>query len=175
MNARIAPGGPGDKRLALELMHDPRNQAFITEERIRRLTDPVVDLVAEHKRTLAGVVPMRHRQEWQIMNDLPDGWQLRHRSRRLVVIWSLALEDDDRPWLHVSCSHAERPPLHHEMAMVKELFVGDRYAYAVWPPVDRYVNLHAHVLHLWAPWWPESEGLPLPELSKVLPSGERSI
>lgn len=58
---------------------------------------------------------------------------------------------------------------------MKEIFVGDRYAYAVWPPSDRYVNLQPNVLHLWAPWWPESVDGVLPEFSRVLPSGDRTI
>jgi hypothetical protein len=40
------------------------------------------------------------------------------------------------------------------------------YAYAVFPPADRYVNIHPHCLHLWA----RLDGSAvLPEFSEIVP------
>lgn len=202
-------GAPLDSRAdALAIMHDPRNAAYIAEAQAERLTDDVLELVSAHR---AWVLESIGPRGWELVGAQRDGERWRHRGTRLLAMWSLALEADGRPWLHLSCSSPQRPPMHDELATVKEIFVGDRYAYAVWPPSDRYVNLQPNVLHLWAPWWPigvdawachscgphpESSGTwcasgcgsdyiamtfvpglepPLPEFSRVLPSGDRTI
>lgn len=90
-------------------------------------------------------------QSWQLMG--------------LRVIWSLAIELDARPWLHVSASREARLPSYSDMTLVKRLFVGPRHvAYSVWPSVDDHVNIHANVLHLWAPR--DDEPLPLPDFTR---------
>lgn len=54
------------------------------------------------------------------------------------------------------------------MALVKDAFIGpDRYAYSVWVPRDRHVNIHRHCLHLWA-LMTDDEGRVLPEFSAVV-------
>lgn len=78
----------------------------------------------------------------------------RRRGGDLVVVWSVGDHPDDSGdwWLHVSCSAKAAIPTHEHMAEVKAVFVGpDRWAYAVWPPADRHINLHPRALHLWAP------------------------
>lgn len=109
---------------------------------------------------------------WVLIETGDDGQAWQHQGLGLRVMWSVAREDDDRPWLHVSVSHRNGwPPNRNHMARVKEVFVGpDRYAYEVWPPADRYVNI-GEVLHLWAP----VDHQPLPEFSHVLPDGRRTV
>ena len=55
----------------------------------------------------------------------------------------------DRLWHHVSVSRADgRIPTWQEMSDIKELFIGrDKWAYAVHPPHEQYVNINAGVLH----------------------------
>lgn len=79
------------------------------------------------------------------------GAKYRNPNRRLVVILSCAIEDDGRAWLHLSVSHSQRIPTWGELGLVKEAFLGDREAYQVLPPKKRYVNIHPHVLNLFAP------------------------
>ena len=81
-------------------------------------------------------------------------------------------KEDGRKWLHVSVSRKNWNPSHDDMCLVKEAFIGDRYAYAVYPPKQVYVNIHSHCLHLWA--LVEEDGRVLPEFSGVL-AGVRSI
>ena len=58
---------------------------------------------------------------------------------------------------------------------VKLAFIGpEKYAYAVWPPTDKYVNIHPHCLHLWARL-DLTDGRVLPEFSEILPEVGRSI
>ncbi len=74
------------------------------------------------------------------------------RSDGLRVIATVAIEKDDRRWLHVSCSRRARIPSYEDLAAVKELFVGrDRLALQVFPPAAEHVNYHPHTLHLWSP------------------------
>jgi len=75
----------------------------------------------------------------------------------------VALEDDDKLWFHVSCSHSKGMPTYDEMAVVKKIFIGeDNYAISVMPPKEKHVNIHHHCLH----WWWCIDGHPLPEFSK---------
>jgi hypothetical protein len=67
------------------------------------------------------------------------------------VIWTAATHADSRQWLHVSSSGRDGVPTYEQLAEVKAVVVGpDRYAYSVWPPVARHVNINPDVLHLWA-------------------------
>lgn len=70
------------------------------------------------------------------------------RSRSLVAIVSCAEERDGRWWMHLSVSHRSRVPTWQELAWCKEIFLGDREAYQVLPPKERYVNIHPNVLHM---------------------------
>lgn len=100
---------------------------------------------------------------WRALDRRSDGVAYRHAIRRLLVILS-AEEHDDRRWLHLSCSHAERLPKWSELVDVKELFLGvERYAYQVVPPRSRYVNIHPNVLHLFAPL---DDPPPLPDFTR---------
>jgi hypothetical protein len=101
-------------------------------------------------------------REWREVDRGDDGGaRYVNASRRLLVILSCSVEADDRAWLHLSVSRAskDRLPSHGEMKLCKELFLGDREAYAVWPPKARYVNIQ-EVLHLFALLDPEATALP---------------
>lgn len=87
---------------------------------------------------------------WHIVEILVDGGKYRNPRRELAAILSVNREQDGRFWLHLSASHARRIPTWPELIEVKEFFLGNREAYAVAPPRERYVNIHPHVLHLFA-------------------------
>ena len=84
------------------------------------------------------------------------------------------IKADGNRWLHVSVSRSDRIPGHRDMAEVKRAFIGDRYAYSVWPPTGSYVNIHPNWLHLWS-LWDAGDGRVLPEFSEVLPGIGRSV
>jgi hypothetical protein len=109
---------------------------------------------------------------WEIMQRWGDGYALRSNGLRVIV--DCEPKNDGSQWLHVSVSRAGWTPSHADMHRVKNDFIGNRYAYSVWPPEDQYVNIHAHCLHLWARW-DETDGRVLPEFSAVLPGIGRSI
>jgi hypothetical protein len=117
---------------------------------------------------------------------LPDGWALEFVPRVLPVAWremralrnpggcafyradglkvlcSANVEDDGKRWVHVSCSYRGRMPTWEDLRSVKSLFVGEgRCAYQVLPSKAKYVNLHPHVLHLFACL----DGEPLPDFT----------
>jgi hypothetical protein len=87
---------------------------------------------------------------WMMVDLMPDGAKYVNRSAELAAIFSCCRENDGHFWLHLSVSHKRRLPSHNEMRTCKELFLGNREAYAIWPPKARYVNLHPNVLHLFA-------------------------
>ena len=102
-------------------------------------------------------------------------WGLGHafqHSNGLRVLIDCSMKSDDRFWVHVSLSRKNWTPSHEDLRLVKAAFLGDRYAYVVFPPESQYVNLHSHCLHLWA--LAENNGRVLPEFSENL-AGVRSI
>ncbi len=71
----------------------------------------------------------------------------------LNVIYSDAVELDNRTWRHVSVTRSDRRklPTYVEMALIKRLFVGDDWhAYEVRPPSSEHINIHEGCLHIWA-------------------------
>lgn len=78
---------------------------------------------------------------------------------KVTVIVSGSTEADGRRWLHVSVSRPSRLPSWEDLREVKDTFIGrDRKAIQVLPPASEYVNIHPHVLHLWA--CVDDDGLP---------------
>jgi hypothetical protein len=67
------------------------------------------------------------------------------------VLVSTADFPDGRDWMHISLSREKRLPSYADMKLAKELFANDRYAYRVFPPAERHINIHDFCLHLWAP------------------------
>lgn len=100
---------------------------------------------------------------WEIIQEWGLGYALRHRNGLRVLV-DCGLKDDDKFWLHVSFSRAKSMPTHEDSCFVKQAFIGDRYAYAVFPPKSQYVNIHQFCLHLWA-LVDDSDGRALPEFS----------
>ena len=104
---------------------------------------------------------------WRLVDRRLDGYAWTGPGRHLRVIESTAVELDGHNWHHVSVSRTDRDPTWAELREVKELFVGpDREAYVVLPPASRYVNLHAHALHLWARCDEADDGAVLPDFTR---------
>lgn len=100
---------------------------------------------------------------WRILQPWGFGYALQHREGLRAII-DCSQKEDDRWWVHISLSRASRTPTHEDMVQAKRDFLGDRYAYAVYPPTERYVNIHQHCLHLWA-LVDSKDGKVLPEFS----------
>ena len=103
-------------------------------------------------------------------------WGERHAFRHkcgLKLIIDCAVKADNRLWVHVSVSRKDWDPSYLDMMRVKRDFLGDHYAYSVYPPEQFYVNVHHHCLHLWA--LAEGDGRALPEFSEVYGALGRSI
>jgi len=84
------------------------------------------------------------------------------RQDGLKVIWTASLENDDKRWIHISCSFSNHIPSWEDLKVVKLLFIGaDRYAYQVFPSRAKYVNLHPFVLHLFSCL----DGEPMPDFT----------
>lgn len=106
---------------------------------------------------------------WHVIGDWGAGYALgNHDGLRLII--DCSQKDDDRWWIHISVSRAKRTPSHEDMAAAKRAFLGDRYAYAVYPPRAQYVNIHPNCLHLWS-LIDDRDGRILPEFSAELNIG----
>ena len=111
---------------------------------------------------------------WEVVAGWGDGFGLRQKNGGLRVLVDCELKSDGLPWLHVSYSRRGWTPNHQDTMAVKEAFIGDRYAYAVFPPRAHYVNIHEHCLHLWARMG-DDDGRVLPEFSGEVENIGRSI
>jgi hypothetical protein len=99
--------------------------------------------------TVDDVIPRVLPPNWRMVDRSLDGGAFRC-SDGLGVILSLAVELDEKLWLHVSMSRARQLPSWEDIRRVKLLFIGrERTAYQVLPPESRYVNIHPFCLHLW--------------------------
>lgn len=106
-----------------------------------------------------------------------DGISFRHLTKKIFVITSIELKENQK-WLHVSISKRDLKNRMvdvswGEMRDIKEQFIGDRYAYIVFPPKENYVNI-AQVFHLWSCLESEN-GKVLPEFSGIIEGLGRSI
>lgn len=103
---------------------------------------------------------------WRMIEHGGDGEKFASAGSDLTVIWSIAVELDHRPWLHVSAARQTRMPSYLDMVRVKEIFVGpDRFAYSVWAPRSEHISIHNYCLHLWAPLDGDP---PLPDFTRGL-------
>jgi len=79
----------------------------------------------------------------------PDGWTLVNRDRTSSVVVTCA-DWDGVDWLHASIAHADRDPTYTELAQLHlAVWQGRGFAYQVFAPANRHVNIHEHALHLW--------------------------
>ena len=109
---------------------------------------------------------------WSITGQWGDGLALTENGGGLRVLIDCEVKGDGNPWIHVSYSRKSWTPTHEDTCKVRAAFIGNRYAYAVFPPEEKYVNIHPHCLHLWA----RLDGAAVtPEFSEVLEGIGRSI
>lgn len=95
------------------------------------------------------VIPRVLPPNWRMVDRSLDGAAFKC-SDGLGVILSIAVEEDDKLWLHVSCSRARQLPSYEDLRRVKGLFIGrDRTALQVLPPEAKHINIHPFCLHLW--------------------------
>jgi hypothetical protein len=111
---------------------------------------------------------------WYVFQRWGDGYTCLQKTGGLRVIIDCEVKSDGKEWIHVSVSRKSWTPSHEDMALVKRDFIGDLYAYSVWPPREVYVNIHNHCLHLWA-LADGSDGRVLPEFSEVIEGIGRSV
>lgn len=86
---------------------------------------------------------------WEAYTRWGDGWAYREAGGLRVLV-DCEVKADGNEWVHVSYSRKSWTPTHADTCKVKAAFLGERYAYAVMPPSDKYVNIHPNCLHLWA-------------------------
>lgn len=112
-------------------------------------------------------------KDWHFLQAWGDGHCFVHKNGLRLIV-DCEKKADGRKWVHVSVSRKNFDPSHADMCMVKEAFLGTRYAYAVYPPREVYVNIHTHCLHLWA-LAEGDDGRVLPEFSAVIEDIGRSV
>jgi hypothetical protein len=78
-----------------------------------------------------------------------DGWVMARRDGAGSVIVTCA-SVDGAEWLHASIAGRDRLPTYHDLVRLHHAVWGTRgYAFQVFAPTKRHVNIHEHALHLW--------------------------
>ena len=79
-----------------------------------------------------------------------DGASFQRKSTGMIVIASMAREQDGKRWVHLSCSHRIRLPTWEEVNEVRNDFLGrDKKAIHILETEEERESMHPNVLHLW--------------------------
>jgi hypothetical protein len=99
---------------------------------------------------MLGIRKTLGRDRWQPPQLMgPDGWSLVNRDRSSSVIVTCA-DWDHGDWVHASIAHTDRDPTYAELTLLhRAVWQGRGFAYQVFAPDDRHINIHEHALHLW--------------------------
>jgi len=90
-------------------------------------------------------------KNWEIIGSWGDtSIALREINGGIRVLIDCEQKVDGNHWIHVSYSRNHWTPTHEDTIKVKDAFIGNKYAYSIFPPKENYVNIHKHCLHLWA-------------------------
>lgn len=112
------------------------------------------DYHARHEdieRALAELWPRIVQANVHVVDDFVNAKRGRVRLDGVVLTFIVEVECvDGKLWGHLSISAPKRLPTWTELRWCKEYFLGDRRAIQVLPPRAEYVNIHPHVLHLYA-------------------------
>jgi hypothetical protein len=73
------------------------------------------------------------------------GW---HPHRGSVIVTQA--EHEGVEWLHASIAYDDRMPDYSDLGVLhRAVFGRRRWAYQVFAPADKHVNIHGYALHLW--------------------------
>ena len=118
----------------------------------------------EHVRAMLARVP----PSWNLVDKGADGAAFQRGT--IQVVMTLAKYEDHQLWIHTSlCGRVSREkfylPTWEDVKRVKHDFIGNHWAYVVFPPENKYVNQNPYVLHLFARFDGESA---LPDFTRGL-------
>lgn len=122
------------------------SQAKEIRERVRLV---VLDRIQQDHSWVEDYLPLVLPAGWEVRQRHPVGGMVAVHYAGLSVIMSGSVEDDSRRWIHLSCGRQKRLPNWDDLKLVKQLFLGDRWAIQVLPKAEKYVNINPFVLHLW--------------------------
>ena len=84
-------------------------------------------------------------KEWHFIDMFgPEGYRFVHKNGlRLIISRAPFGLTSQKEWIHISVSRKDRLPDWRDLRKVKVDFLGtEGYAYTVYPPADKYVNIH---------------------------------
>ena len=78
----------------------------------------------------------------------PDGWRMLARDRAASIIVTCA-SHDGAEWVHASIARPTMPTYDDLVTLHQAAWPAGGFAYQVFAPAERHVNIHEHALHLW--------------------------
>jgi hypothetical protein len=138
----------------------------VTPARLNPVTGREATCIPLGLEALRQLLPRILPYPWHIVGTDPEGG-LAYDSDRLRAIVDAHVEEDGKPWMHLSVSRRDRRvPTWDDLVAVRDLFLGrERLAVQVLPPRSQHYDagLGTEVLHLWAPL----EHYPLPDFLRA--------
>lgn len=99
---------------------------------------------------ILSIVRILGKKEWQVPREYgPNGWALTRLTDGTSVIVTVG-DHDGAAWVHASIAHQDHMPTYEELVMLYDaVFRGKGWAYQVFAPPARHVNIHPYALHIW--------------------------
>jgi hypothetical protein len=91
------------------------------------------------------------KDEWQTPQPLgDDGWSFkRHHGGGSILVSVWNLEEDKTLWIHASLAWRDKMPSYQDLKLLHNAVFGDHFAYQIFAPAGKHINIHSYALHLW--------------------------
>lgn len=90
------------------------------------------------------------RDHWNPPQPFGDnGWALTSAHGDGSVLVTDGEWDDGHTWRHASIARPDRMPTYDDLVLLHQAAFGGGYAYQVFAPPGKHINIHHYALHLW--------------------------
>lgn len=80
-------------------------------------------------------------------------WAFRTTTGSVIIVseapYPVSDKEPEVDFIHASISHLNRMPTYEDLVMLHKAVFEDRWAYQIFAPPDRHINIHSYALHLW--------------------------
>src|SRR3954451_24763106 len=93
------------------------------------------------------------RTEWQApIQIVPGQWSFKSNVSGSIIVYVAPYPMDDGEeveWVHASISRRDYMPTYEDLVMLYKAVFNDGWAYQIFAPSDRHINIHNYALHLY--------------------------
>lgn len=90
------------------------------------------------------------RKEWLAPTPWgPQGWKFVRIGGGSVIVSVSEFPGNTLEWIHASIAYPDRTPTYDDLVLLHQAVFRDGYAYQVFAPAAKHVNIHVNALHLY--------------------------